>query len=181
MIIIGHFQFHQKQITLYTWTEVVGSCFINNYNLVLLKAWEATLEVHSVQNYYKALTYMTVYVLKTEIQVLESLKQWNAVYNISPELWLQKYLPGISFINTNLPQNRISIIKSKEERKDLLHDSTDVFKCNIIDRYIDRLVCGKFALVLRNLHHIITKSIFEHDYRTDLLKKKLAMKIFIFP
>ena len=36
-----------------------GSCLVNNYNLVLLKAWEANLDIQPVHNYFKALTYMT--------------------------------------------------------------------------------------------------------------------------
>ena len=35
------------------------------------------------------------------------------VYNVLQKLWLRKWLPGIFFINTNLSQNRIRIIKSK--------------------------------------------------------------------
>ena len=38
-----------------------GSCFVNNYNLVLLKAWEANLDIQPVHNYFKVLTYMTAY------------------------------------------------------------------------------------------------------------------------
>ena len=38
-----------------------GSCFVNNYNPVLLKAWEANLDIQPVHNYFKALTYMTAY------------------------------------------------------------------------------------------------------------------------
>ena len=34
-----------------------GSCFVNNYNPVLLKAWEANIDIQPVHNYYKALTY----------------------------------------------------------------------------------------------------------------------------
>ena len=52
----------------------------------------------------------------------------EAVYNVLPELWLRKCSPGISFINKNLPNN-----------------STDIFKKSIIDRYMDRPTCGKFA------------------------------------
>ena len=115
-----------------------GSCFVNNYNPVLLKAWEANLDIQPVHNYFKALTYMTGYSSKSEREVSESLKQaakeiknqnlnvrdalkkiaysfissrqlsvQEAVYNALPELWLRKYSPGISFINTNLPNNRI--------------------------------------------------------------------------
>ena len=39
----------------------------------------------------------------------------EALYNVLPELWFRKSSPGISFINTNLRNNRIRMIKSKEE------------------------------------------------------------------
>ena len=91
----------------------------------------------------------------------------EAVYNVLLELWLLRSFPRISFINTNQPQSRISMIKLKEELKELSDDGTDVIKRDIIDRYIDRPVCGKFAclkmLVLPNLQRIITKNISEND------------------
>ena len=52
-----------------------GSCFVNNYNPVLLKAWEANLDIQPVHNYFKALTYMTGYFSKSESEVSGSLKQ----------------------------------------------------------------------------------------------------------
>ena len=39
----------------------------------------------------------------------------EAVHNVLPELWLRKCSPRISFINTDLPNNRIRMIKSNEE------------------------------------------------------------------
>ena len=149
-----------------------GSCFVNNYNPVLLKAWEANLDIQPVHNYFKALTYMAAYFSQPESELSEPLKQaaketkkqnlnvrdamkkiaysrqlsvQEAVYNVLPELWLRKCSPGISFINTNLPNNRITMIKSKEELELLPDSSTDIFKKSIIDRYIDRPTCGKFA------------------------------------
>ena len=47
-----------------------GSCFVNNYNPVLLKSWEASLGIQPVHNYFKALTFS-----KSESEVSESLKQ----------------------------------------------------------------------------------------------------------
>ena len=35
----------------------------------------------------------------------------EAVYDILPELWYRKCLPGILFINTSLPENRIRMVK----------------------------------------------------------------------
>ena len=69
----------------------------------------------------------------------------EAVCNVLPELWIRKCSPGISFINTNLPNNRITMIKCKEKLELLLDNSTDIFKKGIIDRYMDGPTCGKFA------------------------------------
>ena len=69
----------------------------------------------------------------------------EVVYNVLPELWLSKCSPRIAFINTNLPNNRIRMIKSKEELELLPDNSTDIFKKSIIDRYMDRPTRGKFA------------------------------------
>ena len=38
-----------------------GSCFVNNYNPVLLKASEANLGLQPVHNYFKVLNCMTAY------------------------------------------------------------------------------------------------------------------------
>ena len=62
-----------------------------------------------------------------------------------PELWLRKCSPGISFINTNLPNNRIGMVKCKEELELLPDNSTEKFKKSIIDRYMNRPTCEKFA------------------------------------
>ena len=52
-----------------------GLCFVDNYNSVLLKAWEANLDIQPVHNYFKALTYMKAYLSNSESEVSESLKQ----------------------------------------------------------------------------------------------------------
>ena len=65
----------------------------------------------------------------------------EAVHNVLPELWLRKCSPKISFINTNLPNNRIMMIKSKEELQLLPDKRTDIFKKSIIDMYMDRQKC----------------------------------------
>ena len=48
------------------------SCFVNNYNPVLLKTWEANLDIQSVLTY--SLTYMGAYFSKLELEVSEALK-----------------------------------------------------------------------------------------------------------
>ena len=44
-----------------------------------------------------------------------------------PELWLRKTFPGVIFANSNLPENRFRICRSKEEIDELPEDSVDVF------------------------------------------------------
>ena len=192
-----------------------GSCFVNNYNPVLLKAWEANLDIQPVHNYFKALTYMTAYFSKSESEVFGSLKQGTkeiknqnlnvryamkkiaylfissrqfsvqeAAYNVLPEFWLRKCSPGISFINTNLPNNRIRMIKSKEELVLLPENSTDIFKKSIIDRYMDRLTCGKSASLktvclaqFASLYYKKTSS--DNDYQPSFLEESIEKKMVV--
>ena len=49
--------------------------FVNNYDPILLKAWETNVDIQPVHNYFKALTYMTAYFSKSESELSESLKQ----------------------------------------------------------------------------------------------------------
>ena len=62
----------------------------------------------------------------------------EAVYLTMPELWLRKCFPAIQFINTNLPNERYRVFKSEEELEDLDDDSSNVFKRNMLDRYLER-------------------------------------------
>ena len=52
-----------------------GLNFVNNYNPVLPKAWEANLDILPAHNYCKVLTYMTAYFSKSESEVTKSLKE----------------------------------------------------------------------------------------------------------
>ena len=52
-----------------------NSCFVNNYNPAMLKAWQANLDLQTVHNYYKALSYMASYISKSESQSSEAWKQ----------------------------------------------------------------------------------------------------------
>ena len=72
------------------------------------------------------------YATKRECSVQE------AVYILMSELWLRKTFPDVIFANSNLPENRFRICRSKEEIDELPEDSVDIFKRNMIDRCIDR-------------------------------------------
>ena len=61
MIIIVDLVCHQTVINEIHLKRNIGSCFVNNYKSVLLKAWETKLDIQPVHNYFKALTYMTAH------------------------------------------------------------------------------------------------------------------------
>ena len=155
------FQLHLKRPT--------NSCFVNNYFVEGLQAWEANIDIQSVINPHKAVTYMCAYFSKSEDESSEAMKQaakeakeldkssyeqmksiarayitkrecsvQEAVYHVMPELWLRKSYPCVNFINTNMPEKRFRVCRTEEELGQLPADSTDVFKRNMLDRYMDR-------------------------------------------
>ena len=62
----------------------------------------------------------------------------EAVYQVMPELWLRKTFPKVIFANSNLPENRFRICKTEKELSELPKYRSDIFKRNVLDRYIDR-------------------------------------------
>ena len=74
----------------------------------------------------------------------------EAVYLCLPELWLRKCQPGVMFLNTNLPHERIRLLKTEKELLEMPADSKDIYKSGIIEKYIDRPTTGKVS-ALRNL------------------------------
>ena len=143
------------------------SCFINNYFALGLEAWEANLDIQPVFNYFKAVSYMCSYFSKCETESSIAMKKASeetenlnlknkmqklaiaflshrqcsmqeAVYQLMPERWLRKTFPAVTFANTNLPDKRYRMCKNKKELSELPEDSTDVFKKNNLDRYLDR-------------------------------------------
>ena len=62
----------------------------------------------------------------------------ECVYRCIPELWLRKVFPKTVFVSTDFPEKRVRVAKSKPELDELPDDSTDIYKSNIIERYIIR-------------------------------------------
>ena len=119
------------------------SCFINNYNPVVWKAWQASIGLQPVYNHYKAVSYMTAYFSKSTLEAMKQAVQETKLQNLSarvtmkklaysftcsrqmsiqedfylclPELWLRKCQPGVMFLNTNLPHERVKLLKTKKE------------------------------------------------------------------
>ena len=75
----------------------------------------------------------------------------EAIYHVMPELWLRKTFPVVIFANSNLPQHRYRVCRTEEELQEMSEDSTDIFKRNMLDRYIDRpdlkFASGKYKII----------------------------------
>ena len=62
----------------------------------------------------------------------------EAVYQLIPELWLRKDFPGVLYTNSNIPKKRVRMMLSKKEIFELPEDNTDVYKRNMVSRYLIR-------------------------------------------
>ena len=62
----------------------------------------------------------------------------ECVFRCLPEFWLRKTFPGVIFINTDIPENRVRMVKSSKDLQLLDETSTEIFQCNLIDRYAER-------------------------------------------
>ena len=55
--------------------EAINSCFVNNYFDIGLLAWEASIDIQPVLDYYKAVTYMCSHLSKQEDERSQAMKQ----------------------------------------------------------------------------------------------------------
>ena len=67
-----------------------------------------------------------------------------------PEFWLRKTFPKVIFLNSNVPEKRYRMFRSKENLEGVVPgDSTNTFQHNMLDRYLDgpdaTFKSGKFA------------------------------------
>ena len=51
-----------------------NSCFINNYNPSVLKAWQANIDLQPIYNHHKCVTYLCSYMSKGETQCSEAIR-----------------------------------------------------------------------------------------------------------
>ena len=72
------------------------------------------------------------------------------------------------------------MVESKQELEVLSDDSSDVFKKNIIDRYIGRTISGKFACLknvcLAQFAYCYRQSTSENDYQPEILEEGIQDK-----
>ena len=61
-----------------------------------------------------------------------------------PELWLTKVYEDLGvlynlYVNSNIPEKRVRMMLSKKEISELPEDSTNIYKRNMVSRYLIRL------------------------------------------
>ena len=66
------------------------------------------------------------------------------IYQVMPELWLRKVYEGLGvlynlYVNSNIPEKRVRMMLSKKEISELPEDSTNIYKRNMVSRYLIRL------------------------------------------
>ena len=117
------------------------SCFSKSEDECSLAMKQAVREVFEINlsNYKTMQIILRAYVNKHECSVQE------AVYHVLPELHLRKIFSGVCFTNSNILEESIKILNSETELNMLPGYSTDVFKRNSVDCYINRP--NKFFLV----------------------------------
>ena len=85
-----------------------------------------------LDNYQQMKSLAQTYVNKRECSIQE------CVYQVLSGQWLRKTFPGVIFANSNIPEKRYRICCEEKDISQLPEDSRDIFKKNMIDRYIDR-------------------------------------------
>ena len=96
-----------------------------------------------------------------------------------PELWLRKTFSAVVFSNTNIPENRFRDCLEEKEIKDIPENSTDIFKKNMVDRYVDQpdlmFAAGKYAITdqmcyaeFLRYYYLIYKSIHNDNQPEEL-------------
>ena len=107
----------------------------------------------------------------------------EAVSIVLPEIWLRKTSPGVAFANSNLPENRYRVCKSHEEISNMDPNDKNVFKKNMLDRYIDRpnarYMNGRYAALdrlcfaefLANYSLEFKNKEEENDYQPEVLEE----------
>lgn len=145
---------------------------INNYNIVLMKRWEANLDVQFVTNTYACVMYVASYVSKPEKtmgDVLKGVSQSSIHLGIkqSMKTVVKKFLTHreisaqevvyrllslplvqgsreIVFVHTDLPENRTRLFKPLKLLETLDDSDTDVFMVNSLSIIVQLLKYNQY-------------------------------------
>ena len=139
---------------------------INNYNATLLKLWQGNMDIQYVCDPYACISYIAAYVTKDEREISQMLKNVaKELQNVDVKTKLKKvgssfldhlevswkeaayHLDGIPlkrfnikliWVPSDLPEDRIRLVKPKSMLENMEDDDTDVFWLGLPDKYAAR-------------------------------------------
>ena len=143
-----------------------SECNINNYNIPVLLAWQANMDLQYVLNAYACIMYVASYIMKTDRDMGELLKRvaneastedlkaqmkkvgsaflthrevsaQEAAYRIL-SLPMKQLSRTVVFVDTNPRSDRVAVLKDYDALKELDDDDPNVFHKSLIDRYVHR-------------------------------------------
>ena len=94
-----------------------------------------------------------------------------------PELWLRKVFPGVLYVNSNTPEKRVRMMLSKKKIAELPKESTDIYKKDMINRYMIRphdALFEQFCYLLFIKRYQLQTKPFENDSQPEELVDKLV-------
>jgi hypothetical protein len=139
---------------------------VNNYNAVILKSWEANMDLQYVTDVYACIKYIVSYVTKDERQLSDLLRNASkqahntnlqqqlkhlgnvflnhrevsaqeAIYRVLP-IPLKRTSVSVVFIPSDMEEDRVRLVKPSHLLENLDDESEDIF-CNALpDRYAAR-------------------------------------------
>ena len=93
-----------------------------------------------------------------------------------PELWQRKVFFAVVNVNSNVPEKRVKMILSKRKLSLLPEDSTEIYKRNMVSRYIIRPSEGVFNQLcyasLVKKYQLLTKQV-ENDSQANELSDEV--------
>ncbi len=143
-----------------------NECYINNYNVPVMLAWQANMDLQYVLNAYACVMYVASYIMKTDRAMGELLKRvaseartddlkvqmrkvgsaflthrevsaQEAAYRML-SLPMKQLSRSVVFVDTNPKNERVAVLKDSASLKELDDDDTNVFQKSLIDRYEHR-------------------------------------------
>ena len=143
-----------------------NECNINNYNIPVMLAWQANMDLQYVLNAYACVMYVASYIMKTDRAMGELLKQvasearteelkvqmrkvgsaflthrevsaQETVYRIL-SLPMKQVSRSVVFVDTNPKNERIAVLKNSASLRELDDDDVNVFQKSLVNRYEHR-------------------------------------------
>ncbi|WAR17568.1 hypothetical protein MAR_032162 [Mya arenaria] len=142
---------------------------VTNYNKPILRALRANMDIQYITNILACVAYLTSYICKLERAMRDMMRKASKETDCEPirqafsdighifikyrevseheavlrilSLPLHNSNIDVQFIQTDIPQKRTRIVKSRQVLEHMLDDETDIFLPSIHDKYTNRPNC----------------------------------------